>query len=399
LVHVADDRGERGVLEVGQDLRQQRACPVVRRLGEERVGHRVLHEVHDAAVLSTGQAHAKIAAVEDSFGVVAVTALFAGILFGYCAQRGGFCLTRALSNLVLAGDASIARAYVLALAIAVVGLHLLISIGDLTPTFGLDQTPVRPFRWAANVLGGLLFGIGMVLGGGCAGSTWYRVGEGALGAGIVLLGFALGATATGVGILAPLRRALQQPQFLVRGEPPTLPSLLGVGPWPVIAVVAVLAVLWLRRGSAEPEHGKWRWPVTGSAMGLVIALGWYLSSFAEAPTGITFAANTGEVLTYPLVGYPNRVRWGMLLLPGVVLGAAVAAWRTGQFGWKAPPGFTGVKLFLGGIIMGIGALIAEGCNITQGLTYGATLSLGSLVAFASMLLGGWVTLWALFLRR
>jgi len=64
-----------------------------------------------------------------------------------------------------------------------------------------------------------------------------------------------------------------------------------------------------------------------------------------------------------------------------------------------PPGFVAVKLFAGGVVMGVGALIAEGCNITQGLTNSATLALGSLTAFASMLLGGWVTLWALFLRR
>jgi hypothetical protein len=82
----------------------------------------------------------------------------------------------------------------------------------------------------------------------------------------------------------------------------------------------------------------------------------------------------------------------MLLPPGVVAGAALAAWRHGQFAWKAPPGFTGVKLFLSGLLMGVGALVADGCNITQGLTYAATLSLGSLTAFAAMLVGGWVTL-------
>jgi hypothetical protein len=130
----------------------------------------------------------------------------------------------------------------------------------------------------------------------------------------------------------------------------------------------------------------------------VIVLGWYLSAWAGSPTGITFAANTGHLLTYPLVGYPNRLTWGIVLLVGVAAGAALAAWRSGEFAWKPVPGFTIVKLFLGGLVMGAGALVADGCNITQGLTNSATLALGSLTAFAAMLVGGRVALWALFGR-
>lgn len=331
--------------------------------------------------------------MDPGFAVTAATALAAGLAFGYCAQRGGFCLTRALSNLVLTGDASTARAYLLALLVAVLGTHLL--------TVGLvEEIPVRPFQWVANLVGGFVFGIGMILSGGCAGSSWYRVGEGALGAWIVVLGFAMGATTTSVGLLRPVREILQAREVLVDGAPPTLYTVLGVGPWPVVAAVVLAggATLWLGRGEAEPEHGKWPWPVTGAAMGVVISAGWYLSTLAGSPTGITFAANTGHLLTYPLVWYPNRVTWGMLLLVGVPLGSGLAAWRTGQFGWKAPPGFTGVQLFVAGLLMGIGALIAGGCNITQGLTNSATLALGSLTAFAAMLLGGWVAIRVLFLR-
>lgn len=320
------------------------------------------------------------------------TALIAGLSFGYCAQRGGFCLTRALSNVVLMRDTAIARAYILALIVAVVGTHLL--------PFGLvEEIPVRPFRWVANLVGGFTFGIGMILGGGCAGSSWYRLGEGALGAWIVLFGFAMGATATNVGVLRPVREALQQHEVLAVG-PATLDHLLGVGPWPVIAVLVAAAAIWLARGGIEPEHGKWRWPVTGAVMGGVITLGWYLSSWGGSLTGITFAANTGHLLTYPLVGFPSRVTWSMILLGGVTLGSALAAWRSREFAWKAaPPGFTSVRLFTGGVVMGVGALIADGCNITQGLTNSATLALGSLTAFGAMIAGGWVTLWVMFLRR
>ena len=107
--------------------------------------------------------------METSALVSTGTALLAGLAFGYCAQRGGFCLTRALSNWVLMGDTAIMRAYVLALLVAIVGVHVL--------EFGLvESIPVRPFRWLANLTGGFVFGVGMIL--GAAAYRWGRLGPG-----------------------------------------------------------------------------------------------------------------------------------------------------------------------------------------------------------------------------
>ena len=134
--------------------------------------------------------------------MLAVSALATGAVFGYVIQRGGFCLTRALSNAVLMRDGNILRAYLLALLVAMVGVQAIDALG-------LVDIPLRPLRWMSNIVGGLLFGVGMILSGGCSGSTWYRVGEGAVGAWVVLVGFAIGATTAGVGLAgaAPHRAA------------------------------------------------------------------------------------------------------------------------------------------------------------------------------------------------
>ena len=227
------------------------------------------------------------------------------------------------------------------------------------------------------------------------------MGEGAIGAWVILLGFAMGATTANVGALAPLRGWLQSREFELRlgDAPPTLPSALGVPPWLVIAVLGAAALIWLARGPREPEHGKWAWPLTGAAVGLLIAAGWWTSTLGGRPVGITFAVNTGHALTYPLVGYPNQVTWSMVLLVGMPLGAFLGAWPAGDFRWKLPPGWSLVKIFGGGLLMGASALVADGCNITQGLTNSATLSMGSLAAFVSMCAGAWLTLWAVYLRK
>jgi hypothetical protein len=222
--------------------------------------------------------------------------------------------------------------------VAVVGVHLLL-------TLGLVEAPIRPFRWLANVVGGLLFGVGMILAGGCSGSTWYRVGEGAVGAWVILIGFALGATTANVGALARVREWLQASELRPGGAVPTLPSLLGLPAWPVVAVLAVVGAVWLARGPREGEHGKWPWPLTGVAVGLLIAAGWWSSTLGGRPVGITFAVNTGHMLTYPLVSYPNQVTWSMVLLIGVPVGALIGALTNGDFRWKLPPGWTLVKIF------------------------------------------------------
>lgn len=318
-----------------------------------------------------------------------VSASITGAAFGYVIQRGGFCLMRALSNLFLMGDATVMRAYALALLVAMTGVQALSAAG-------LVEIPVRPFHWMSNVTGGLAFGAGMVLAGGCSGSTWYRVGEGAVGAWVILLGFALGATTVRLGALATLRAALQAPTLTIGDAPPTLASAVGISPWLAIAALWILGGIWLFRAGGASSHGKWPWHVTGAAVGALIAAGWWTSGFGERPTGITLAVNTGEFLTYPLVGFPNRVNWSMVMLLAVPIGAFLAAWPAGDFRWKLPPGWSLVKIFAGGLLMGGAAILAEGCNITQGLTNSATLAVGSLVTLGSIIIGGWLTLRALF---
>ena len=92
--------------------------------------------------------------MDDIPGRMLASAALTGLVFGYVLQRGGFCLTRAISNALLIGDGTILRAYALALLVAMVGVHVLMAAG-------LVEIPLRPFHWLANVGGGLAFGVGM----------------------------------------------------------------------------------------------------------------------------------------------------------------------------------------------------------------------------------------------
>ena len=105
----------------------------------------------------------------------------------------------------------------------------------------------------------------------------------------------------------PCAACLQRPAITVGpGAAPTLANVTGLSPWIVIAVLAVAAGVWMWRAPGPSAATKWPWHVTGVAVGVMIAVGWWASTFGDRPVGITFAANTGHLLTYPMVGYPTR---------------------------------------------------------------------------------------------
>src|SRR5262245_6274428 len=186
----------------------------------------------------------------DAAWTLYFSAASTGGTFGYVSPRGGCWLVRALANLFLMGDGTLMRAYALALLVAMVGVQVLSASG-------LVEVPVRPFHWLSNVTGGLVFGAGMVLAGGCSGSTWYRVGEGAVGAVVILLGFALGATTVRLGALGPLRASLPAPALPVNDASPTLATVLGISPWLVIALLWVVGALWIFRSRGSAQPGTW----------------------------------------------------------------------------------------------------------------------------------------------
>lgn len=85
--------------------------------------------------------------------------------------------------------------------------------------------------------------------------------------------------------------------------------------------------------------------------------------------------------------FAPSVGFGLACIVGLGLGALGSALASRQFHWVPPqPGQVGPQL-LGGILMGVGAILAGGCNIGNGITGVSTLSLRALLALACMLIG------------
>jgi hypothetical protein len=109
-----------------------------------------------------------------------------GLVFGFILQRSGFCMTASFRDLFTTGGGRLARGVIIAIAVAMLGFSILVATG-------LKQPFVLPVGWH-TLVGGWLFGLGMVVAGGCATGTLFRVGEGSVQMMFALLGAILGAS-------------------------------------------------------------------------------------------------------------------------------------------------------------------------------------------------------------
>ncbi len=304
----------------------------------------------------------------------AVTGALAGLLMGYVLQRGQLCFHSTIRN-SLDARFLLARGWALGVALASVGLALLFL---LPGTSGLNQG--LAFRPVANVAGGLIIGIGMVVAKSCVSGLFYKLGSGMLGALVGLIGWA-------GGELLARQLTLPGPTVLSGGEGATIPGLLGL-PRLVVAVLLLIAVavaLWQRPGRESPAHDwQWGWPQIGFGVGVATTAGWALAAIGGASFG---PSSVGAVASLAS-GSPSY--WLITFLLGIVVGGNLSARTAGGFWLRGEEPVRYLQLAAGGLLLGAGGWIAGGCNLGHGLSGVAQLNVSSFVVVAAMVAGVWV---------
>ncbi|MDX1430950.1 MAG: YeeE/YedE family protein [Gammaproteobacteria bacterium] len=336
--------------------------------------------------------------------VVALWAFGLGLALGAVVQRTNFCAMGAISDVVLLGDWKRFRAWLLAIAVALAGTQALYLSGLVDVSKSIYQS--ANLGWAGVIIGGLMFGFGMTMTGGCGNRTVVRLGAGNLKSLVVFLVMGIFAYMTLGGVIALARIELDTlTAFDMRSlglDSQSIPQLLAIatGMPSSIATAAVLAavilgLLWFcfhdRAFRASPRN-----IVAGAAIGLVVTAGWYITGVVGyddfEPTrleSITFVAPVGESLLYVMTFTGSKIDFGIALIGGVIVGAFAAATLSGTFRVEVfADAADMVRHLVGGALMGTGGVLALGCTFGQGITGNSTLSLGSLLAFGSIVLGG-----------
>jgi uncharacterized membrane protein YedE/YeeE len=356
--------------------------------------------------------------------ITILTGLAIGLVFGFVLQRGRFCMNSAFRDIIFINDLSLFRAYLLSVVVAIIGanlmedLGLLISINSETGQIISEELRRQAFVPVANILGGYLFGTGIVLAGGCGSGILYRVGEGLMAAWMAVLGFFLGIAITLHGWLSPIYEWLISIEVEIAGKNnPALWDLVGGGlkiKWIIITFFSLLTLLFVVKGRlfGKPLGRGYYWSTAGLLVGVVAVVAWWLSSyFGGSPRGLSFTNPTKEFFFSLITGSSDAANdpefnffgifkstWGALYVIGVPLGSYISARNLKEFKWKTPPAEELLTVFLGSIIMGIGAALSGGCNIGHGLTGISTMAISSIVTTIFILLGNWTMVYFKFIK-
>lgn len=344
--------------------------------------------------------------------MVLASAGLISFLFGWILHRTHFCTMGAVSDAVIMGSFDRLRQWALAIAVAALGFGFMSRAGLISPLKTIY--PIQTAPWFAMALGGFLFGWGMVWGSGCGSKSLVRLGAGNLKSLVVLVAMGLAALATLKGILAiPRVRILETVQLDVSQG-------LFVGQWASMwlninlqqgmlvssVVVCFLLCVWVfkDRSFISPRN-----VFAGLSVGLLVCAMWWISGVLghglEHPETLDefFLATSSrkmeafsltapmafglEALLYFSDG-TRRLTIGMVSVLGLCLGSLISAKVQGSFRWEGFSNAADLKRHLwGGVFMGIGAVMALGCSIGQGLSGMSTLNILSVLATASILLG------------
>lgn len=349
------------------------------------------------------------------FGFIA-SGLLLGLAIGFVLQRGRFCMNTAFRDTIFIQDWTLFRGYLIALVILIVGANI---INDM----GVVNLAVQPFYPIANIIGGYIFGLGIVMVGGCGSGVWYKIGEGQFNSVIAVMCFFIGIHMTATGILSPVYKLLRSVIVPVGGHRfPALWHIFGEGPsvkWIVIATVVIPIIFFILKGKpfSAPKQKGLEWPKVGVLLGILgIAAFWISTVWEGFPRGLSFTTPTGELFstiltgkamspTHPLARVfpmydlgPFTITWASIFVIGVPFGAFISAKILKEFKWKSPPVDELLSVTIGGLMMGFGATLCGGCNIGQGLTGVSTMAIGSIISLIFMILGNWTMVYFKFIK-
>jgi len=332
----------------------------------------------------------------DEAALAALFGLVAGVVFGVAAHRSHFCLRAAVVEFARGRMGPKVSVWLLAFSTALVWVQAARLLG----LFRVEEARMMAVAgsWSGAVLGGLMFGAGMVLSRGCSGRLLVLAATGNMRAIISGLIFAVVAQMSLHGWLAPLRTWLAGLWITPDGMNVNLLDQLGLPDAAGLVLgmaIALLAFVLVRRNQLGLPV-----MVFASGVGFAVALGWVLTftlaQVAFEPmtvTSMTFSGPSASTLMFFLTENPV-LDFDIGLVPGVFLGAFVsAAWgRDLKF-----QGFEGEgqmrRSMTGAVLMGFGAMLAGGCAIGAGVTGGSIFAGTAWLALFCMWVGAGVTDW------
>ena len=347
-----------------------------------------------------------------------------GFILGFIVNKTNFCTMGAVSDWVNIGDLNRFKAWMLATAIAVLG----VSILEFIDIINLDASrpPYRDsvFFWPRYLIGGLMFGVGMTLTSGCGNKTLIRLGGGNLKSFVVLLvagSMAYLMTRTDFyGLIFHSWMSPISPDLAKIGiEDQSLAAIfsaflifenLEIFSFSLGIIISLAIFIFIIK--AGDFFNNLNNLLAGLTVGITVVLAWFLTGgdlgkewiesveFMDNPLpgvgvqSLTFINPMGETLIFASNGADlYYLTFGVTILLAVIIGSFTYAIISNNFRFEW---FVSLQDFLrhifGGVLIGIGGVLSLGCTIGQGVSGVSTLALGSFLALASIILGAAITM-------
>jgi uncharacterized membrane protein YedE/YeeE len=350
--------------------------------------------------MDAGEVLAALMARIGDMWTVTLAGLLIGALFGFFAQRSRFCLRAATIEFARNTTGGKLTVWLFAFASAV-GLTQILIVLDWLDVSSARQLAGRGSLSGA-VIGGAMFGAGMILARGCASRLLVLAAQGNLRSLLTGLVFAVVATASLAGMLSPLRLWLAELWTVDGGAARDLLALTGLGHGSALAFAGLwlaAAVYWARRQRVP----FWGW-FGGIGVGAMVALAWLATyrisreafDLVVGVQSLSFTGPASDVLLLVLSPPGQPLKFDIGLVPGVFVGAFVAAALARELRLEGFQGGAAMRRYIAGaVLMGFGGMLAGGCAVGAGVSGAAVFTLTAWVTLfaiwgAAMLTDGWV---------
>lgn len=340
---------------------------------------------------------------------VAKWAFLAALIFGIIANKTEFCTKTAVRDWVYMDDKNMLRSWFLGIGIAILGVQFLLGTTRLDLSQAIYLTP--NFAWLGYLVGGLVFGIGMTLSGGCGQRILVRLGNGNLKSLVVIIVFALTANMTLTGLIAPLRINLIEKANIDltahgltnQGMTTAVMSLTGIENAGMVRgiLAALIGLGFIVYALMDKRFRKSFDNVLGGvSVGLFVVAGWYITGvvgvdefFPVRLESYSFVAPIAASLTYLMTFTGTTINFSIAAVAGIVAGSFLYGIVTKKFQIETFDSRSDmIAHIVGGILMGFGGVVALGCTVGQGITGMSTLALGSVVTLAAIIFGSAMTI-------
>lgn len=361
------------------------------------------------------------------------------LILGAVVNKTNFCTMGAVSDWVNMGDTGRMRSWLLAIAVALLGVVALEYFGKVNPDASFPPYRGAQFIWAENLLGGLMFGIGMTLASGCGNKSLIRIGGGNLKSIVVVLIIAVIAyymtnpfPGSDKTLFSVLFNGWLRPLAINLGGQQDLGTLLAGAQNAVMARLIIGGILGVALLAFVFKSVDFRTNrdliIGGVVVGLAVLGAWYVTSnisvqidgsrhtlldYAQqwdfladseagkpadvrplSPQSFTFINPMGQMWGYTASGFnKGLLTFGVMALLGVIAGSFLWSLLSRSFRIEWFASFKDfVTHVIGAVLMGFGGVLALGCTIGQGITGVSTLALGSFIAFFAIVAGSAITM-------